>query len=118
MSKAPVFEQPLNERVRSFLRFQYLFRRLEHHLNRSSFWDTHAALSTLLEIVNLTSRFDIKSEVMKELERQNAAIVQFADDPSVDDRRLSSIIARQNPYSVWYSLPHRQLHSSRTARGA
>jgi len=95
MSKAAVFEQPLNERVRSFLRFQFLFRRLDHHVNRSSAWDTHAALSTLLEIVNLTTRFDIKSEVMKELERQNTAFQQFVDDPGVDDRRLASIMARQ-----------------------
>lgn len=95
MSKVAVFEQPLNERVRNFLRFQFLFRRLDHHVNRSSVWDTHSALSTLLELVNLTSRFDIKSEVMKELERQNTAFQQFVDDPNVDDRRLASIMARQ-----------------------
>ncbi|MDH3452077.1 MAG: cell division protein ZapD [Gammaproteobacteria bacterium] len=95
MSKAAVFEQPLNERVRSFLRFQFLFRRLEHHVNRSSAWDTHAALSTLLEIVNLTTRFDVKSEVMKELERQHTAFQQLVDDPGVDDRRLASIMAKQ-----------------------
>ncbi|MDH3715518.1 MAG: cell division protein ZapD [Gammaproteobacteria bacterium] len=98
MSKVAVFEQPLNERVRNFLRFQFLFRRLDHHLNRSSAWDTHAALSTLLEIVNLTSRFDIKSEVMKELERQNTAFQQFVDDPGVDDRRLASVMARQKDF--------------------
>ena len=95
MSKTPVFEQPLNERVRSFLRFQFLFRRLDHHVNRSSAWDTHTALSTLLEIVNLTTRFDIKSEVMKELERQNTAFQQFVDEPSVDGQRLASIMTRQ-----------------------
>ncbi len=95
MSKAPVFEQPLNERVRSFLRFQFLFRRLDHHANRSSAWDTHTALSTLLEIANLTTRFDIKSEVMKELERQNTAFQQFVNEPSVDGQRLAAIMAKQ-----------------------
>ena len=95
MGKSPVYEQPLNERIRSFMRFQHLFRRLDHHVNRSSVWDTHAALSTLLEIVNLTTRSDIKSEAMKELERQNVALQQFVNMPSVDERRLASVMARQ-----------------------
>ncbi len=77
------------------MRFQQLFKRLDHHVNRSSAWDTHAALSTLLEIVNLTTRTDVKSEVMKELERQNTVFTQFMDQPSVDTRRLESIMARQ-----------------------
>ncbi len=69
-----VFEHPLNERIRSFLRLQQLFIRLDYHLSGSTRCDLQAAISVLLEASELTGRSNIKTEVIKELERQEFVI--------------------------------------------
>ncbi|MDO6460340.1 cell division protein ZapD [Granulosicoccaceae sp. 1_MG-2023] len=68
-----VFEHPLNERIRSFMRLQQLFERLDHHLNGLSRIDLHASIGVLLEAYELTSRNNLKTEAIKELERQKQA---------------------------------------------
>ena len=68
-----VFEHPLNERIRSFMRLQQLFVRLDHHLNGMSREDVQASIGVLLEAYELTSRNNLKTEALKELERQKQA---------------------------------------------
>jgi cell division protein ZapD len=89
------YEQPLNERIRAFLRLEQLLARFEHHIRRDSTADTHCALSTLIEVYTVTQRGDIKSDLMKELERQIANLTAIGDAPGVDRRRLEQVIRRQ-----------------------
>lgn len=79
-----VFEQPLNERMRSFMRVEFLFDKLAHFIEGESDWDSRISLDTLLEILNLSSRGDIKSELIKELERQINTLERIPDNPSVN----------------------------------
>lgn len=95
MSDHVIYEQPLNERVRSFMRLEYLMHRFRYHVALESRWDTHAALITLLEVFSLTSRGDFKSELMKELERQITNLTPLTDAPHVDQGRLREIVRRQ-----------------------
>ncbi len=69
-----VFEHPLSERIRSFLRLQQLFLRLDHHLYGLTRCDLQASIGVLLEASELTGRSNIKTEVIKELERQESTI--------------------------------------------
>ncbi len=91
-----IFEQPVTERIRTFLRLQQLFQRIDFHLERKSAWDTQAAISTLLEIINLTTRGDLKGEVIKELERQKSAI-QNSPDSDLKQLQLIPILECQAP---------------------
>ncbi len=90
-----IFEQPLNERVRTFLRLQQLFDRLDHHLQRAAHWDIHASVSVLLDVYDLTVRSDLKSEVMKELDRQRNALQHFAGATDIDAGQLQQLLERQ-----------------------
>ncbi|PSQ90857.1 MAG: cell division protein ZapD [Proteobacteria bacterium SW_6_67_9] len=74
MSDIHIYEQPLSERFRLFLRAEQLFERLDHHLLGDSPWDTHAALQSLLELMQPLSRGDSKRELIKEIDRQRAAL--------------------------------------------
>ena len=65
-----IYEQPLNERVRTFLRLEFLFNEFFSRLEGPSEWDSRNALTSLLDILNIFNRTDLKTEVMKELERQ------------------------------------------------
>ena len=64
-----IYEQPLNERIRSFLRLEFLFQQVRHHLEGSTEWDSRSALSSLLESMAIFRRSDLKSEVIKEVEK-------------------------------------------------
>lgn len=65
-----LYEYPFNERVRTYLRLEQLFRRLLELMGRESALDHHFALATMFEIVEIASRTDLKSDVMRDLERQ------------------------------------------------
>ena len=60
----PVYEQPLNERMRTFLRLDFLYQQALYHEEREDQWSTRAAMSSLLEILAITARGDVRSEVL------------------------------------------------------
>ncbi len=86
------YEQPLNERMRTFLRLEFLYQQWGFHQEQSDPWSTRAAVSLLLEILAITARGDIRSEVMKELERHMAVIHEFQSRPGADTDRVHSIV--------------------------
>ncbi len=86
------FEQPLNERLRTFLRLEFLYRQLRNHLEQTSPWDSRAVLTGMLDIIAILSRGDVRSDVLKELERQLVLYDQLQHQPQVDDRRLKSVL--------------------------
>lgn len=87
-----VYEQPLNERIRTFLRLEFLFDQTKAFLAGDSVWDSRAALSGILEILSIFSRADLKTEVMKELERQTLVLERLEENPSVDRSRLNDLL--------------------------
>ncbi|WP_274522178.1 cell division protein ZapD [Ectothiorhodospira mobilis] len=90
-----IYEQPLHERMRLFMRLEVLMQRFRHSLQQDSGPDTHHCLLTLIELINLTHRVDLKRELMKELERQVAHFSRLGEDPGVDTRRLQSVMKQQ-----------------------
>ncbi len=95
MTAQNVFEHPLNERMRAFLRLSELFARAQHFLAGSSEQDSQCAVLTLLELTELTGRVDIKRELMKELERQSANLTRLAETPDVDTLKLNQVLEQQ-----------------------
>jgi len=71
-----VFEQPLTERVRTFLRLEFLFQQRRHHALDESHTGTRSALQSLLDVLSLTSRSDLKSEVIKEIQEQQTILTR------------------------------------------
>ena len=88
-----VFEQPLNERMRTFLRLDFLYNQALYHNEMASPWGTRAALASLIDILAITTRGDTRSDVLKELESHLTSLNEFASNPGVDVHRLKSLIA-------------------------
>src|SRR4249920_783016 len=78
-----IFEQPLNERMRTFLRLDYLYNQALYHNEKASQWGSRAAMSSLIDILAITTRSDVRSEVLKEIERHVAQLAGFEDRPGV-----------------------------------
>lgn len=87
------YEQPLNERMRAFMRLEFLWQQLSYHAGIPNPWSSRCAVAGLLEILAITSRGDSRGDVLKELERQMAAMRDFQNRPGVDGTRLRSVLA-------------------------
>ena len=87
-----IYEQPLNERVRTFLRLEFLLEQAAHHTGLSSMWDSRAALVAILEIGSLLTRGDVRTEVLKELERCATLLQRLKGSPDVDGSRLQTVL--------------------------
>jgi cell division protein ZapD len=87
-----VFEQPLNERMRTFLRLDFLYSQALYHNEAASQWGTRAAVSSLIDILAIITRSDVRSEALKELERQLTLLGEFQSKPGVDANRLKALI--------------------------
>ncbi len=92
MNSEIIYEQPLNERIRTFLRLEYLFGLVDHFMNGETEWDVRSLLDTLLDLTDLISRTDIKNELIKELERHAAIFRALQKNPGVDPRRLDIVL--------------------------
>jgi len=99
VNKKITYEFPLNERIRVFIRLEQLFLQLNHFLTANTVWDKRAAISTLLEILLIFGRNDLKSEILKELERHSTTLNQISNSKAVDTGKLEQILSELNRIS-------------------
>ena len=92
MSEKIIYEQPLNEKIRTFLRLELLYLQAQHNLVGNSDWDSRAALSGLIEILNVCGRTDLKTELLRELDRHGMMLTRLEQVPEVDQDRLREIL--------------------------
>jgi len=88
-----IFEQPLNERMRLFLRVEYLTKKLEHFRKQDTSWESGTALISLVELFSLFERNDIKNEICKELERHNQRLSKMQGLEGIDPHALNQILS-------------------------
>src|ERR1700678_2026249 len=88
-----VYEQPLNERMRTCLRLEFLYTQASYHSELDNAWSSRAAVSSLLEILAITARGDSRSDVLKELERQVNVLKEYQSKTGVDPARLKSLMS-------------------------
>jgi len=92
VSELITFEYPLHERSRTLLRLSHSFNQFDHHVNIDNTWDTRAAMSAMLDISAILARADIKSDLIKEMERQSVSLGKMRQTPGVDQSTLDGIL--------------------------
>ena len=88
------YEQPLNERMRTFLRLEFLYQQMLYYSELETNWATRSATSSLLEIMSILMRGDVCSKVHKELNYQIQNLKTFVSLPGVDSKRLDGLLER------------------------
>jgi cell division protein ZapD len=88
-----IFEQPLNERMRTFLRLDFLYTQALYHNEKGSPWGSRAAVGSLLDILAIMGRGDVRTDVLKELEHHQNLLNEFQNRPGIDSSRLRAVIA-------------------------
>lgn len=89
-----LYEYPFNERIRTYLRLEHLFRRLGELIPRSHPLDHHYALATIFEVMDVAARADLKSDVLKDLERQKQQLHGYRGNPGVEESVLDEVVGR------------------------
>ena len=87
-----IYEHPLNEKLRTYLRLEQLLTQL-HSLNTlQSEWQQQAFFSTLFALIEVLDRNDIRPDLIKDCERSESALVAWANHPSVSDDKLKPVL--------------------------
>ena len=89
-----VYEYPLNESIRTMLRLEHLFDRLGQLIERDAPVDHHHALATIFEIMDVASRADLKSDLLKELEKHRQQLLGYRGNPAISEAALEAMLAR------------------------
>ncbi len=89
-----LYEYPFNEGIRTMLRLEHLFDRLGQLVERDTPVDHHYALATIFEIMDVASRADLKSDLLKELERHRTQILGYRGHPGISEAALDAMVSR------------------------
>jgi cell division protein ZapD len=88
-----LYEYPFNERIRTYLRLEHLFRRLGELIPRSHSLDHHYALATIFEVMDVAARADLKSDVLKDLDKQKGMLNAYRGNPGVEEAVLDEVVS-------------------------
>jgi cell division protein ZapD len=107
-----LYEYPFNERIRTYLRLEHLFRRLGELVERPSPTDHHYAITTIFEIMDVGARADLKTDVLKDLEKQKHVLNGYRGNPVISETALDEVTAQLEAcFAAVNNLPGKIGHS-------
>ncbi len=89
-----LYEYPFNERIRTYLRLEHLFLRLAELMSRAEPLDHHFALATIFEVMDVGARADLKSDVLKDLDKQKQILNGYRGNPAIAETVLDQVIGQ------------------------
>lgn len=89
-----LYEYPFNERTRTYLRLEAMFYRLSILIGRTDPIDHHYAIVSIFEVMDIAARVDLKSDIIKEFDRQKLLLNSYKGNPSIQEGLLSNILAK------------------------
>ena len=96
-NQVSIYEEPVQEKVRKFLKLEYLFDKIYYFKGKEDKRDNYNALIALNELYEILARSDIKSELIREVETHIKYFNKIRDSQSVntDQSKLNSVIEKQ-----------------------
>lgn len=91
-NKLVTYNHPLNEKVRVFLRIEYLWQQLETSLQLESDSNCMLALHNLLQLLEINERQDLKSEAIKYTDKLIVKFHKIRNQPDIDQDKVDEII--------------------------
>jgi cell division protein ZapD len=89
-----LYEYPFGESIRTMLRLEHLFERLNTLMWREAPVDHHYALATIFEVMDVASRADLKSDLLRDLERYKQQFMSYRGNPAIQESVLDEVLAR------------------------
>ncbi len=86
------FEQPIDEITRLLLRLEALFESYKRNTQESTEMSAGQALSTLVRILNVTDRSDLKNKLIAQVMQQVTTLMAMKQSPHIDTSKLTALI--------------------------
>jgi cell division protein ZapD len=89
-----LYEYPFNERIRTYLRLEHLFRRLGELVPSESPLSHHYALITIFEIMDVAARADLKADVLRDLDKHKNVFNSYRGNPAIAETVLDQVVGQ------------------------
>ena len=86
-----LFEHPLNEKMRTWLRIEFLIQQLSSLLPIQDHTTALHFFRNVSDLLDVLERGEVRTELLKELERQQRKLQAWAEVPGVDNSRIDSL---------------------------
>jgi len=93
MTNIITFEYPLNEKMRSYLRFEFLFLKLIESKKFIHESDTTVFFKALFELLELSERCDIRHDLVKDLRLLSEQMKLWLKHDQVDHEAVSELLS-------------------------
>lgn len=106
LTSTVLFEHPLNEKMRTWLRIEFLLQQLESQRNLDNIASALTFFRTASDLIDVLERGEVRTDLLKELERQQQKLQAWADVPGVDMALIDELRAQlKSRASVLMSAP-------------
>lgn len=115
LSGKRVYEHPFSERMRLLLRLEIVFEQALKHKTASDQYETQFCLDALFALLNLTNRFELRAELLRELDRiKNFLIQQQRFNLGTDDEEIETLLSELNDTATMlHALDTRHIENTR-----
>lgn len=96
-----LFEQPLNEKTRVYLRLEGIFNRAQQLLAEQSIASHYAAFGTLFELMDSVDHGDLRGDLHSDLDRQVQQLRTLGSNPKVDTEKLGRFLEQLEKLHHW-----------------
>ncbi|WP_337880180.1 cell division protein ZapD [Rheinheimera sp.] len=91
---AVLYEHPLNEKVRTYLRVEYLFAQVKQFLPLETQWQQQGFFTALFALIEVLDRNDVRPDLIKDIERCEASLVNWSRHPQISDDALQQVLQK------------------------
>ena len=96
MNQHIIYEQPVTENVRNFLKCEYLYEKYSFAIAQEDIWNIRSSVSTLLEISDFVLRINLKIELLKELEKLKIYVKTLKENNLIDILKYDNYLKEIN----------------------
>lgn len=92
MTSLTVYEHPLNEQVRIYLRLEYLLNQLDEVSGLSAPCHHIQFFRSLFDLLEILEQVQVKADLAKDLDKLKKKLKAWADVPQVDQTQLNQLL--------------------------
>lgn len=86
-----IYEHPFNERMRLLLRLEIIFSQAINHQQARDQYEMQLCLDALFALLNITNRYELRAELLRELEHIRSMLISFQRAGEGDMDNISKV---------------------------
>ena len=87
-----VYEFPLNEKVRNYLRIEHILSQIKASADRNDSTANIQFFNDLFTLLDLLERLDVRNDVLKDFDVQERNLLHWSKHPNIDDEALQQTL--------------------------